>query len=44
MAYLGEYPGTFRIGLKFDKDTSTFIWLNGEEFSFSNWGLNEPSK
>lgn len=43
-AYLGEYPGTFRIGMRFDKETMTFKWLNGEELTFTNWGINEPSE
>jgi len=44
ISYLGEYPGTFRIGLTYDKESMTFKWLSGEELLFTNWGINEPSK
>ena len=39
----GTMKHCYWIGLAREKGTSTWRWVNGEEFSFANWARNEPN-
>ncbi|GIX97410.1 secretory phospholipase A2 receptor [Caerostris extrusa] len=42
--YLGmEVNQTYWIGLKYEKSSEQFRWLNGWPMTISRWGVNEPS-
>ncbi|CAL1295968.1 unnamed protein product [Larinioides sclopetarius] len=44
-SYLGwEVNQTYWIGLRYEKKTQQFNWLNGWPMTISKWGRNEPSR
>ena len=39
---IAEYGVHFHLGLKFNKDTKTWEWINGHPFTYSHWAEFEP--
>ena len=41
---VAEAQEIFHIGLKYFPHEQTFKWVNGEEVTYTNWGINQPGR
>ena len=41
-SFVAEAGVHFHLGMKYNKDSQSFEWVNGDDFTYSHWAEFEP--